>query len=169
MKKILFLLLVCQTGLAGAVEFQRYTNSDGVTVYSNVPANCIRDSVLTCLQYHPVISAEKPAATSHSSAKPPVAKSRPRTGRPAATTARRSEPATRDTRLQLGVLEQIAEMNAIINQYYPGLPDPADAQKAREQQENILEVLQVIQKAASGEERSTIDRAIDILRSNLIE
>ena len=67
------------------------------------------------------------------------------------------------------MLDQAVEMNQLLNQYYPGAPDPDTAAQVREQQQDIMDVLQVIRGAADDEDRSSIDRAIDIFRSNLAE
>ena len=60
-------------------------------------------------------------------------------------------------------------MNQLIDTYYPARPDPAAAQQVREQQQEILEVLEVIRKGANAGQQTTINKAIEVLRSNLAE
>lgn len=71
--------------------------------------------------------------------------------------------------LQLDMLERVVEMNKLMNEYYPGKPDPDDASRVREQQDDIMDVLRVIRNSVGGDQKSSIDSAMDILRSNLID
>lgn len=174
MRFTVLIILLLTTSIAQALEFRSYTNSEGVTVLSNVPKNCVKNSVMTCLQYHPVISSgpssSTPGGAAH--AKPPAAATAAGgPGRASSATGRHNArpPTTATSNLQMDTLERIAEMYGIINEYFPGYSDSQAATDARAEQENILGVLQTIRGLASSDDQPTIERAIDILRANLVE
>ena len=151
-----------------AVKFYSYTNDQGETVFSNVPRDCVSDSVMTCMDYHPVTRRSLPETRPTPS--PERSKRLPEKS-PNASGSRNS-PAFRQQAVNdslLGVLENLSDMNAIIDQYFPGNADPVEAAKVRERQEKILEVLEVLKRGAGDDERPTINRAIGILRDNLVD
>lgn len=152
-----------------AVKFYSYTNENGETVYSNVPQSCITNSVMTCMDHHPAIHTAEPALDSVS--RPDTANRRASSPVNSANLSSRST-ARQNQAVEDGlfdVLENIGEMNAIVNEYFPGNSDPVEAAKVRERQEKILEVLEVIKRGAGEDERTSINRAIGILRDNLVD
>lgn len=151
-----------------AVKFYSYTNDEGVTVYSNVPRDCVSGSVMTCMDYHPAIrgaeSGPQVAADAVGRNSTPA--------NPVNRSASRSLPEFQQQAVEHGlfnVLENIGEMNALVDQYFPGNSDPVEAAKVRQRQEKILDMLEIIRRGAGDDEKSSIDRAIGILRDNLVD
>lgn len=165
MKTLITLTLLLYACAPYAVKFHSYVNDKGETVFSNVPQNCTKNSALTCLQYHPVMSSSRPQNVAVQAEEQPDPVVNTRSSKPGLSIPR----AKTTTDQQLDLLESMAEGYRLVNQYFPGKPDPTDAHRARQQQEGILDVLQVIRKAAGNEDVPPIDKAIDILRSNLVE
>ncbi len=48
------LAMMLKSGSVLAVDFSGQMQQDGKSVYSNIPAECVEDGVLICLQYHPM-------------------------------------------------------------------------------------------------------------------
>ena len=167
MKNIIALALLFFVSHSYAVKFHSYVNDKGETVCSNVPADCIENSVLTCLRYHPVMSAQPPAVTPSPQTKSGTTK-RP-IGTDSVFNDFKHTPGNKGNDLQLDILDRIVGINALINQYYPGRPDPSKVKEVRNQQENILQTLHMIRNTANREEKPAIERAIQILRSNLAQ
>ena len=157
---------------AQALRFNSYVNEQGQTVYSNVPKQCIRGQLMTCGDQHPVMSGQadnRPAV-----ANAPVARSdgKRRAAQPKQSAGRHTvgmpgSSAQVNEDSLFSILNQVSEMNALLDEYFPGNPDPEELARVRQQQEGILEILQGIKKAATSEQQSSIEKAIDILRSNL--
>lgn len=170
MKIAITLTLFLYVSTLQALKFHSYVNEKGETVFSNVPDNCIKDSTLTCLKYHPVFSSA-PEATLKPESIPNQSGHR--------TNSAKNSPSNRDhindlfgkkgSGLQLDMLERVLEMNKLMNEYYPGEPDPDDASRVRQQQDEIMDVLRVIRNSVGGDQKPSIDRAMDILRSNLVD
>lgn len=173
LKAFIALTLLLLAPASYAVKFHSYINEQGETVFSNVPRKCIKNSTLTCLEYHPAMSGGSPekrsSGSQNSTKNQPVTKA----GRPLNSTTNGTsniqQPRQKAIEQKLDILDSIVEMNDIINEYYPGKPDPAEASRVRQQQEDILDVLQVIKSSADSEEKTSIEKAMDILRSNLVE
>lgn len=168
---LMFLLYVSSTY---AVKFHSYVNEKGETVFSNIPQKCVQAATLTCLEMHPALSM-KPAKTRTSDrsglksgpvAKRSTGQSRSRT---TANAQAGSQSAGTPISSAFNILDNIVEMNHLMNEYYPASADPADTAKVRAQQEDILDVLQIIKGASSNKEQGTIEKAINILRSNLVQ
>lgn len=170
---IAFTVLMIATSTQ-AIKFHSYINDEGKTVFSNVPKNCVNQSVLTCLQYHPVISTDNRDSKSNGvDTKNRSNQTTTLTGHPGRNINSRFQFQQRSNETgrnhEFDVLNRVVEMNKLINDYFPGNGSSSDANQVRQQQNNILEVIQVIRKAANPEERQSIDHAIDIFRSNRIE
>ncbi len=166
-------LLLDMLQAAQAMRLYRYTNEQGETVISNVPPKCIKDARLTCMERHPVAVGQpgvKPAATQKKSR---PAKTAAKPGRSSRKTAAKStqpgQTASRNSQPLFNMLDQVVEVNKLLDEYYPGAPDPGTAAQVREQQQDIMDVLQVIRGVADDDDQSTIDRAIEVFRSNLAE
>ena len=173
LKTLLALIVLLPVTTSHAVKFHSYINEKGETVFSNVPEECINNSALTCLEYHPVMStgsigpdsSVNPKNGQNQSGQPPDRSDNIRSG----SSNFSDEPNTVDSGLQLDSLERIIEMNNLINEYYPAKPNPDDANKVQQQQHQILNVLDVIRNTAGEEEKPSIERAIELLRSNLVD
>lgn len=170
MKSTLLLTLILFTCTLQAVKFHSYVNDKGETVFSNVPQNCIRDSTLTCLKYHPVFTAAPEASIKSGNI---AHQSTQRSNNSANASSNRANVnglfGKQGSGLQLDLLERVVEMNQFLNEYYPGQPDPSDASRVREQQDSIMHVLQVIRNTVSSDEKPSIERAMHLLRSNLVD
>jgi hypothetical protein len=170
MKITLFLTLILITCTSQAVKFHSYLNEKGETVFSNVPQNCIKNSTLTCLKYHPVFtSAPEAKIKSRNIAHQPRQKPNASANASSDRTNVNGLFGKQGSGLQLDLLERVVEMNQFLNEYYPAKPDPSDASRVREQQDTIMHVLQVIRNTVSSDEKPSIERAMDILRSNLVD
>ena len=169
MKSILVLAFLFPASVSYALKFNSYINEHGETVFSNLPEECVQNAALTCLQYHPVMSPEfqTGAATGpeRKSANRQTSKSNLRA---AGKSSAADSPQSTQSSMQMEILDRVVESNRLMNQLYPAQPDPAQAREVRQQQEKILDVLDIINNAASGEEKNTIERAMDVLRSNMI-
>jgi hypothetical protein len=169
---VFLLLLSVYASSAYALKFHSYVNEKGETVYSNVPRNCTRNSSLTCLEYHPVIkqSGNHQSIANHDSgnagkinqAKKQQKHQRQSPGNPYLTD-------TPSIDQQFDLLNNIVEMNKLMDEYFPAPPDPQQSRQVRQQQQDILNVLQSIKNLSSEEESPSIEKAINILRSNLVE
>lgn len=163
--KIIFALtLLLHATSSFAVKFHSYINDKGETVFSNVPKRCVKNSLLTCLQYHPVMSSGNP--------KKKLNQSRQKTDPPKNIRFKKSTFTNAPSKVgsqQLDVLDRIVERYNFINEYFPGKPNPEEAIKVQQHQKTILDVLQVIRNATGGKEKISIDKAIDILRSNHVQ
>lgn len=165
----MLLSLFCAS--ADAIRFHSYTNEKGETVYSNLPRKCVSDSIMTCAGYHPV---NRDVETQQNTLdKAPSAKQSSRNKKGYSTNTAPSGtgfPTTGDQLGQeqlFGILENIVEMKGVLDKYFPGSSDPQEATKVRQQQQQILGVLQGIKQGADSDERPLIERAINILRENL--
>ena len=169
----LFILLAVSNSYA--LKFHSFVNEKGETVYSNVPQECIRNAVLTCMDRHPAVldsrkSDRRSYGTGTGSARFAGKNSNQQSSRRKTSNMDvDNQPSGASVTSAFGVLQNIVEMNKLMNEYYPAQADPADSAKVRAQQEDILDVLDIIRAASSNEEQGTIDKAIDILRSNLVE
>lgn len=168
MKITTLIALLVYASTSFAVKFHSYTNEQGETVFSNVPQNCIKNSSLTCLEYHPVLSnkATNPERKTHQDQFGQKA-NRPTLDKSGNNNLLEHLGSTEG--LQPDILNRIIEVNRLLNEYYPAKPDPGAARKVRQQQEGILDVLQVIRNTAGDTEKPIIDRAIDVLRSRLVQ
>lgn len=170
MKTTFTLILILCTSTLHAVKFHSYINDKGETVFSNVPQNCIKNSTLTCLKYHPVFSSGTNSTVEPGSdSSQPVPKAKNPINARSNNSNSNAQSRKSGTGLQLDILDRVVEMNKVINEYFPGQPDPLEANQVRQQQDDILDILQVIRNTASGEEQSSIEKAIDVLRSNLVQ
>ncbi len=166
-------LLLTQLQPAEAMRFYRYTNEQGETVISNVPPNCVNNARLTCMDRHPV-SVGPPAAPTKTPEKTTrsttSAQSPSVSSRQAAQPGTRSKPTENNAYQPLfDMLDQVVERKQLLDEYYTATPDPDTAAQVRAQQQDIMDILQTIRGSADSEDQSTIDRAIDIFRSNLYD
>jgi hypothetical protein len=170
-KAIIALTLFVYVSTAYAVKFHSYVNEKGETVFSNVPRKCTRNSSLTCLEYHPVFAQEpsKSAAAPESESRHVTKPSRRAENDQAHSMRRLPFPENPGIDQQFDILNKIVEMNKIVDEYFPAKSSQETMDKARQQQQDILDALQMIRNVSSEEESPSIEKAIDILRSNLIE
>jgi hypothetical protein len=153
-----------------AVRFHSYINEKGETVFSNVPEKCIQKSALTCSEYHPVMSnAYKNPVKQKIDNSQTSKRSKPRTNKRAYKSDNKETFLNTSVGSSFEILNNIVEMNNLMNEYYPAEPNKADADRVRQQQEDILDVLQIIKGASSEGEKSSIEKAINILRENVID
>jgi hypothetical protein len=153
-----------------AVRFHSYINEKGETVFSNVPKKCIQKSALTCLEYHPVMSTpEKKSNRPELVPENTEFNANHQIYNRAHKSVNEETPFTTSLDSSFEILNNIVEMNNLMNQYYPAEPDKAEAARVRQQQEDILDILEIIKGASSAGEKSPIEEAIQILRSNLID
>lgn len=174
LSSVLALAMTLPASTAYALKFHSYVNDRGETVFSNVPAKCVKDSSLTCMQYHPLfaepeVKAESTGTTANGDSGQQASSSRRSTGGRSPLPAAVLKLGNAGTGLDLNLLDRVVEMNQLIDTYYPARPDPAAAQQVREQQQEILEVLEMIRKGADTGQQTTINKAIEVLRSNLAE
>ncbi len=167
----LFFLLYVSTSYA--VKFHSYVNDKGETVFSNIPQKCVQGATLTCLDRHPVLSSKgsashdtKKSATATGLANKESRQSNNRTIDKSHTGAPTNAGSVNSA---FNILDNIVEMNNLMNEYYPASADPEEVAKVRAQQDDILDVLQIIKGASNNEEQGTIEKAIDVLRSNLVQ
>ncbi len=144
-------------------------NEKGEIVFSNVPKQCINKSALTCLQYHPVISSGATGSLSSDKAKLNFKQSGKKAIQVEYNKPQKIDNSNGSYDTSFDILNNIVEMNNLMNEYYAGESDPAEANKVRQQQEYILDVLQVIKGVSSEGEKSSIEKSIDILRNNLVD
>lgn len=164
-----FFLLLYASNLY-AVRFHSYINEKGETVFSNVPEKCIQKSALTCSEYHPVMStAYKNPVKQKLENRQTGKRSNPRINKGADKSDNKETFSSTSQGSSFEILNNIVEMNNLMNQYYPAEPDKADAARVRQQQEEILDVLQIVKGASSEGEKSSIEKAINILRENVID
>ncbi len=166
-------LLLAQLQPAEAMRFYRYTNEQGETVISNVPPDCVNNARLTCMDRHPV-SVGPPAVSTGA----PDKKSQSTTSAqsPSVSSRQATQPGTQSKptgpnayQPLFDMLDQVVERKQLLDEYYTAAPDPDTAAQVRQQQQDIMDILQVIRGTADSDDQSTIDRAIDIFRSNLYD
>ncbi len=168
---IAFMALMSTTS-SQAVRFHSYVNDEGQTVFSNVPKKCIRQSILTCNQYHPVVSTGQGVSAS--------TKAKDKTDKPGSPvksstyggytkSSSQRKPNIVGTNSQFDILGRIVEMKKIVDEYFPGNGSVTERNQVSQQQDDIMNVLQLIKKAADPEESQSIQRAIDIFRDNTVE
>ncbi len=171
-KIIIALISLIVATSSQAVRFHSYVNDKGQTVYSNVPANCIRQSVLTCNQYHPVVSTGSSVSSSADATgktknlNAPVI-SNGKGGYSNSLSQRK--PNLVETNSKFDILDRIVEMKKVVDEYFPGNGSSTERGHVRQQQDDIMGVLQLIKNAADPEESLSIERAIDIFRDNTVE
>lgn len=168
-KIIIGLILILHATTPYAVKFHSYINEKGETVFSNIPKKCIQKSTLTCLQYHPLMFTGDKKSNTSGKAKSYLKQSGQKTKHSEYSRPEKIDNSNDSYDTSFDILNNIVEMNNLMNEYYPAESDPVEANKVRQQQEDILDVLQVIKGVSSEGEKSSIDRAINILRNNLID
>ncbi len=174
--QLVMLTLLLHAGSAVAVDFTGQVQQDGSSVYSNIPADCVEDGVLICLQYHPMnqLHFQRPQASakpSPSAASTASSKSSSGQVRIKSQTAGNSAEAAGQAALnpQLGVLQQLVEMNKILDQHFTGQGSAQDRLRVQQQQNQVMQLLGTVEEAASEEMRPTIRQAIEIFQSGMLE
>ena len=153
-----------------ALGLQSYVDEQGRTVFTNLPAECVKDSRLTCMEYHPLVSQTGSSANdSEAIASRPTGPFSSADNQRCKTLA---DPGAASGDNQsalpgLDVLQSLVEVNRIVDQYFPGDANPEMVQDVRQKQEKILKMLGGLRNSADQEQKSTIDRAIEVLRSNM--
>ncbi len=154
---------------AQSVDFTDQVLQDGRSVYSNIPAECVRDGVLICLQYHPLNQLHfnhSRAPASATVARPTPKTSRTRVIRQSPAAAASASQATA-ANAQLSVLEQLVEMNRILDEHFPGAGSAQDRARVKQQQSQIMNILNTVEGVASEDAKPTIRRAIEIFQSGI--
>ena len=170
--------MMLQTGSVLAVDFTGQKQLDGKSVYSNIPAECVEDGVLICLQYHPMnqlhFQKSQPSTSASVNASSPTSSQSTRAG------VRISSGSTADNTAaqasgqasispQLNVLQQLVEMNRMLDEHFPGQGIAQDRARVQQQQNQIMQLLGSVEDAAPDDMRPTIRQAIEIFQSGMVQ
>lgn len=165
------LVLLSQCAAVSAVDFTDQQQQGGKSVYSNIPADCVEDGVLICLQYHPMNQLHFKKSASRAD----LSTARPQSGRPAVKTGPRASsnpavtvgPGPTGVNAELNVLQQLIEINQVLDEHFPGNGSDEHRARVKQQQNQLMQLLGAVEQAAGDEARPVIRQAIEIFQSGL--
>ena len=167
--------MMLQSGSVLAVDFSGQMQQDGKSVYSNIPAECVEDGVLICLQYHPMnqlhFQKSQPANSSSANSSSPAASQSTRANVRISSGDNTGAQASGQAAIspQLSVLQQLVEMNNLLDEHFPGQGSAQDRARVQQQQNQIMQLLGTVEDAAPEDMRPTIRQAIEIFQSGMVK